>query len=214
MKNVVLFLVLLATSFLSMLGSSHAQSDTDELKLIYAKGDVAACDSVDPTGCVAIRLTPDSEWELHFEGIHNFQYSLGFEYVLLVREVGTLEGDAELPDTSSTRYQLVRIVESTPVDEVALENLPYEDTNEFFIMTVASETAECVGLGPQTCLQIRFNVDDEWQFHYDQIAGFAHEVGYEYQLLVRKAELQGELLADASSFIYKLDQILSKTPIE
>ena len=43
---------------------------------------------------------------------------------------------------------------------------------------VAHFVSECVGVGPQQCLNVRESADDDWTLWYDPIDGFEHEAGY------------------------------------
>ena len=76
-------------------------------------------------------------------------------------------------------------------------------------MFVGAKTIECEGVGPQRCLLIKFNKTDSWEYFYDAIAGFRHEEGFEYELLVNRI-LIANPLADASSIEYELLEIVSK----
>ncbi|MCP4420550.1 MAG: META domain-containing protein [Chloroflexi bacterium] len=80
-------------------------------------------------------------------------------------------------------------------------------------MYVGSETVECVGVGPQICLLVKFDKETEWEFFYDGIAGFEHEPGFEYELLVTKTEIENPP-ADASSIQYELVEVVSKTAVD
>ena len=91
------------------------------------------------------------------------------------------------------------------------EDAPTGET-ETVMMWVAGETADCVGVAPQTCLLIKFEEDGEWQFFYDSIAGFEHVVGIEYELLVTKSEVENAP-ADASTLRYELVEIVNETAV-
>lgn len=78
---------------------------------------------------------------------------------------------------------------------------------------IGAETAECVGVGPQTCLLVKENVDDEYTFFYDTIAGFEYEEGFEYELLVSVSERQ-DVPMDASTLQYTLVEVVSKTAVD
>lgn len=76
--------------------------------------------------------------------------------------------------------------------------------------TVASRTADCVGVAPQKCLLIKKGDSKEWEFFYSQIEGFSYEEGYEYVLDVKETKLEN-VPADASSTKYELVKEISKT---
>lgn len=54
--------------------------------------------------------------------------------------------------------------------------------------------------------------NDQWQYHYDEIEGFTFEMGYVYDLKVRKVKIINPP-ADASSFVYRLHRIQRKQQV-
>lgn len=79
------------------------------------------------------------------------------------------------------------------------------------MLIVADHLENCVGVGPQSCMLVKENPDDEWTYFYDQIEGFEYEEGYIYELLVNEIPVPNPA-ADASSLRYELKNIISKTP--
>lgn len=79
------------------------------------------------------------------------------------------------------------------------------------MLIVADHLENCVGVGPQSCMLVKENPDDEWTYFYDQIEGFEYEEGYTYELLVNEIPVPNPA-ADASSLRYELKNIISKTP--
>jgi heat shock protein HslJ len=79
-------------------------------------------------------------------------------------------------------------------------------------LEVAASRVECVGVGPQTCLQVREAPEEGWTRLHDEIAGFEHEPGYAYQIVV-KEEAVANPPADASSIRRTLVTVLSKTRV-
>jgi heat shock protein HslJ len=71
---------------------------------------------------------------------------------------------------------------------------------------------DCEGVGPQKCLLVKENPDDEYSLFYDQIEGFDYEEGYEYELRVREETVQ-DPPADASAIKWTLIEVVSKTPV-
>ncbi len=55
---------------------------------------------------------------------------------------------------------------------------------------VAHFVSDCVGVGPQQCLNVRESADADWTLWYDPIHGFEHEAGYEYRLMVRETVVE------------------------
>lgn len=78
------------------------------------------------------------------------------------------------------------------------------------VITVASEKAECVGVGPQECLLIKRDGGSGWEFWYSGIEGFDYERGYEYVLKISKEEVANQA-ADRSAIKYVLVKQISKT---
>ena len=79
-------------------------------------------------------------------------------------------------------------------------------------MFVGSESVECEGVAPQTCLLVKFDPESESELFYDSIIGFEYEAGFEYELRVNKSDIENPP-ADASSIQYELIEIVSKTAI-
>ncbi|MCO6450613.1 MAG: META domain-containing protein [Caldilineales bacterium] len=96
----------------------------------------------------------------------------------------------------------------TPADSG--ESVPVE-TGEIVTLYVGPTMEECVGSGPQQCLLVKENPDDEYTFFYSPIQGFDFEEGYEYELLVQVTPVENPP-ADSSSLSYELVNIVSKNP--
>ena len=71
---------------------------------------------------------------------------------------------------------------------------------------------DCEGVGPQKCMLVRNNPQDEYTLFYDQIEGFDYEEGYEYKLVVREEAIENPP-ADASSIKWTLVRVESKDPV-
>src|SRR5690606_35843950 len=86
-------------------------------------------------------------------------------------------------------------------------------TNTAKIILVASTKANCTGVAPQKCLQIKEIGQTDWSFLYQAIEGFDYVEGFYYKLKVEVSEVENPE-ADASSLHYKLIEIIekSKTP--
>ena len=84
--------------------------------------------------------------------------------------------------------------------------LPTEEVTMF----VGSERVECEGVAPQTCLLVKFDPESESELFYDSIIGFEYEAGFEYELRVKKSQIENPR-ADASSIQYELVEMVSKT---
>ena len=66
------------------------------------------------------------------------------------------------------------------------------------MLIVADHLENCTGVGPQTCMLVKENPEDEWAYFYGQIEGFVYEAGYNYELLVNEFPVP-DPAADASS---------------
>lgn len=76
--------------------------------------------------------------------------------------------------------------------------------------TIASETRDCVGVGPQKCLLVKKGNQSDWEFFYNDIEGFNYTEGNEYIIDV-KVEKKENTPADASSLKFTLIKEISKT---
>lgn len=75
---------------------------------------------------------------------------------------------------------------------------------------VGPETADCTGVAPMKCLQVKEKASENWTNFYTNIEGFVYEPGYEYVLKV-KTEKIANPPADGSSIKYTLVKQVSKT---
>ncbi|WP_265428444.1 DUF4377 domain-containing protein [Chryseobacterium sp. YIM B08800] len=82
------------------------------------------------------------------------------------------------------------------------------DNEKTFI--VGPETADCTGVAPMKCLQVKEKESDSWQNFYTNIEGFTYEPGYEYVLKVKTEKIENPPM-DASSIKYTLIKQVSKT---
>lgn len=82
------------------------------------------------------------------------------------------------------------------------------DNEKTFI--VGPETADCTGVTPMKCLQVKEKASDSWQNFYTNIEGFTYEPGYEYVLKVKTEKIENPPM-DASSIKYTLIKQVSKT---
>jgi heat shock protein HslJ len=71
---------------------------------------------------------------------------------------------------------------------------------------------DCEGEGPQTCMLVRENPDDEYTLFYDQIEGFEYEEGYEYKLIIKEDQVENPP-AGSSSLKWSLVSVESKEPV-
>lgn len=69
--------------------------------------------------------------------------------------------------------------------------------------------AECEGVGPRTCLQVRESPSEDWTLFYAPIEGFTYEEGTRYELRVAVETVKNPA-ADSSSRRYVLVEIVSQ----
>lgn len=83
------------------------------------------------------------------------------------------------------------------------------------ILYIADAKADCVGVAPQKCLQIKeAGNPDGWTYFYNAIEGFDYEEGYFYKIKVAVTTVENPP-ADGSSLRYELIEVLgqSKAPL-
>lgn len=87
--------------------------------------------------------------------------------------------------------------------------LIYADSFSQTRIYVNYRKADCTGVAPAKCLQIKYDNESKWQNHFGGIGGFSYEEGYEYEILVEEEFIENPP-ADGSSKKYILKEILSK----
>ncbi len=92
------------------------------------------------------------------------------------------------------------------------EAVPAPAEGEIVTLYVGPNRVPCMGVAPQTCLQVKENAEDEYSLFYSVIEGFEFEPGFEYELLVNKQVVPNPP-ADASAFRWTLIEVVSKTPV-
>ncbi|WP_326984042.1 DUF4377 domain-containing protein [Chryseobacterium sp. MYb264] len=75
---------------------------------------------------------------------------------------------------------------------------------------VGPQTADCTGVVPMKCLQVKETPGGDWTNFYTNIDGFTYEPGYEYVLKVKTEKIKNPP-ADGSSIKYTLVKQISKT---
>jgi heat shock protein HslJ len=91
------------------------------------------------------------------------------------------------------------------------EPMPSKEAVTKFIY-VASETKDCTGVGPMTCLQIREDKDGPWRLFYGNIIGFEREPGIEYRLRIKEDKVTNPA-ADQASVIWYLDMVVEQRAV-
>lgn len=79
-----------------------------------------------------------------------------------------------------------------------------------FKLTVKEELANCTGVAPRTCYQVKYSNSKDWELFYSEIIGFKYQPGFRYVLQVSRTKRKN-VPADASAYEYKLVKVLKKT---
>ena len=74
---------------------------------------------------------------------------------------------------------------------------------------IGPELVDCVGVAPMMCMQVAESEDGEYEFFYDEIAGFNYQEGTTYVIDVEITEVE-DPPADASSLEYTLVEIVEE----
>lgn len=77
------------------------------------------------------------------------------------------------------------------------------------VLYINNKLVDCVGVGPQKCMQVRKSPKSEWTLFYGGIDGFRYEPGYRYKLKVNVSKIKNPPM-DSSSLKYSLVKVLSK----
>ena len=72
---------------------------------------------------------------------------------------------------------------------------------------------DCEGEGPQKCMLVKENPQDEYQLFYNSIEGFTFEEGFEFELVVSVEQVDNPP-AGGSSLRYTLVEEVSKQPVQ
>ena len=80
------------------------------------------------------------------------------------------------------------------------------------IIYIADAPVDCVGVGPQKCLQIKEEGNTDWTYFYDSIEGFDYDAGFFYKLKVEVTKIENPP-ADGSTLHYKLLEVLGKSKV-
>lgn len=184
---------------------------TTGLTTLYVGPKLVDCYSLVPQKCMQVRQDPNGAWGILYDSIQGFTYESGYSYKLLVHKEVI---DNPPADRSSWYYILDALVskqQSTdvsiiaPIDDIGVP-VPVDSTTLY----VGPELADCYGIVPQQCMQVRQDSNSAWQNLYGSIYGFTYERGYDYELLVRKEVVENPP-ADGSSWHYVLVTVVSKS---
>ncbi len=173
-----------------------------EISRLFVGPQKVECTGEGPQECLLVKENPEDKWQFFYEQIIGFDYEEGYDYEI---EVAITPVDNPPAGGSSLEYTLVRIL-----NKQQSPDFPPEAEEVTWI--VGPELAECVGVGPQTCMQIKENPEDEWQLFYDSIEGFEYEEGNEYVIRVLVEPVENPP-ADASSLSYTLIEVVAQEEV-
>lgn len=99
----------------------------------------------------------------------------------------------------------------------------YQTAAETIFLEVSPETKQCVGVAPQTCLQVReikyakngvkTQVDKDWTLFYDHIDGFEHSPKERQVIRIKRYEIKNPA-ADQSKYAYVHDMTIERESIK
>ncbi|HUM69049.1 MAG TPA: DUF4377 domain-containing protein, partial [Chloroflexota bacterium] len=115
--------------------------------------------------------------------------------------------------TPTPQVVIVTVIPTAPPTAVPTAAAPTAPAGKEVTWFVGPTLVECVGVAPQTCLQVKQNPDDTYTLFYNTIQGFDFEEGYEYEIIVR-IEPVANPPADASAYSYTLVEVVSQTPVQ
>jgi len=112
--------------------------------------------------------------------------------------------------SNGTSTDQVSGTQPTPTTEEPSES-PTSTSGEK-TMFVGSELVDCEGEGPQQCMLVKENLNDEYSLFYDQIEGFDFEEGFEYELRVIEEPVDNPP-AGGSSIRWILVEVVGKSDV-
>lgn len=80
-------------------------------RILQVAGQRVPCTGVAPMLCLQVRSTPGADWQAHYGEIEGFDWQVGVEYVIRVRELPVANPPA---DGSSLRWVLEEVLERSP----------------------------------------------------------------------------------------------------
>ena len=125
---------------------------------------------------------------------------------------GFAPGELGLVMRLQITYEIADMGENAIIKPVPGSGETVTELEGIVTMFIAPEKVECVGVGPQSCLQVKYSEEEEWTLFYTEIEGFEHEPGFGYELLVDISEVENPP-ADASSLRYTLVEQVAKIDV-
>lgn len=122
------------------------------------------------------------------------------------KETVTMKRMNILPAIACSAALLLTACGSDAADTAEASEETAESTTRLWIKP---DLVDCEGSAPQTCMQIAESEDGEYEYFYDQIAGFTFVEGTSYVLDVTIADVENPP-ADGSSLAYTLVEIIEE----
>lgn len=108
-----------------------------------------------------------------------------------------------------TGVVIAACAQATPEEPAGEQPQVSSETRTIFVGPLL---VDCEGEGPQQCMLVKENPEDEYQLFYDQITGFDYEEGFEYELEVEVEQVENPP-AGGSSLQWTLVRVLNKQPV-
>lgn len=132
--------------------------------------------------------------------------TLAILVVVAALALGACGADSSSDTVTSDEESTATTPAAGSVDDVSKEQ-PVEGVRRFWIKP---DLVDCVGVVPQTCMQVAESEDGEHYFFYDQIGGFDFEEGTGYVIDVQVDEID-DPPADSGSLRYTLVTVIEET---
>lgn len=187
--------------------STSAETPADENVVTWYVGpNMVDCEGESPQKCLLVKESPEDDYMYFYSNIAGFEYEEGYEY-----EIRVLQEPVENPPAggSSFNYTLVEVVNKQPATTEGTETEAPQ--GEVVTWYIGPNKVECTGVGPQECLLIKENPEDDYSLFYDNIDGFDYAEGNTYEIRVLVAPVENPA-ADASSLSYSLVEIVDQKP--
>ncbi len=99
----------------------------------------------------------------------------------------------------------------------------YQTQGETIFLEISPQTKSCIGVAPQTCLQVReikyadngvkTQVDKDWTLFYNRIEGYSHNPNERQVVRIKRYELKNPA-ADQSKYAYVQDMIIEREAVK
>lgn len=143
---------------------------------------------LDNTPPYLVKYYNSKDWENFYTEIQQFNYNAGFEYNIRVKKTKTAQASI---------YTLEEIISKLPVEH---SDIAIWDIGENYVNDPVS--------GKLTCLQIKSNKKNKWEYISVPILGFDYQEHYRYRIKVKQTKAK-----DTDSIRYELLNIISKDKV-